>query len=155
MKTCFLWSIFLYIQTNLSFQSHHAFSKMRCLDVHTNLHLSIICRCKHSSSALVTLPWWKMKRPLQLEEQVLCGLPEVVQHRVIGEPQHVWEQNSLCVISAQPVGWRAISQALWINLWQDLSRIKQNWMFNLTCPRAESSLVINQDREDWIWPTLG
>lgn len=37
-----------------------------------------------------------MKRPLQLEEQVLGGLPEVVQHWVIGEPQRVWEQHSLC-----------------------------------------------------------
>lgn len=24
------------------------------------------------------------------------GLPEVVQHWVIGEPQRVWEQHSLC-----------------------------------------------------------
>lgn len=41
--------------------------------------------------------------------------------------------------SAQLVGWRAISQALWINLWQDPSRIKQNWAFNLTCHDREFS----------------
>lgn len=40
-----------------------------------------------------------MKRPLQLEEQVLCGLPEAVQRRVIREPQRVWEQNNLCFFS--------------------------------------------------------
>lgn len=66
-----------------------------------------------------------------------------------------WLHRAVCVISAQPVGWRAILQALWINLWQDISRIKQNWMFNLTCPRAESSPVISWDREAWMWPTLG
>lgn len=49
---------------------------------------------------LLMLPGWNMKRPLQLEEQVPCGLPEVVQHGVIGEPQlSVWEQNNLCYFS--------------------------------------------------------
>lgn len=77
-----------------------------------------------------------------------CNTGSLESHSVLGS-------RTVCVISAQPVGWRAISQALWINLWQDLLRIKQNCMFNLTCPRAESSLVINQDREDCVWPTLG
>lgn len=71
------------------------------------------------------------------------------------ESHSMFGNSAVYVISAQPVGWRAILQALWINLWQDISRIKQNWMFNLTCPRAESSPVISRDREAWMWPTLG
>lgn len=153
MNTSFLWTTIIYIQTNLSLQSHYAFSNICCLDVQTNLHLSIICRCKHSANSSHChdgkwndLSSWKNK--CCVGSLKWCNTGSLESHSVFGN-------RTVCVISAQPVGWRAISQALWINLWQELSRIKLNWTFNLTCPRAESSLVINQDREDWIWPLLG
>lgn len=79
------------------------FSKTCCLAVHTNLHLSINCRCKISSSECLMLPRWNMKQPAQLEEQVLCGLPEVVRHWLghwratacMGTEQSVLFQHSL------------------------------------------------------------
>lgn len=42
------------------------------------------------------VPQRRMKWSLQLEAQALCGLPDVVLNRVIGEPRRVWEQHGLC-----------------------------------------------------------
>lgn len=115
--------------------------------VQINLHLSIIFQGKYSANSSSCLRG-EMKRPLQLEEQVLCGLPEAVQRRVIREPQRVWEQNNLCYFST--VCWMEGPSTSIMDY--SLAGSRQNQ------PKWDvfTSRVLDLwwlDREDWVWPT--
>lgn len=88
-----------------------------------------------------------MKRPLQLEEQVLCGLPEVVQHWVIGEPQHVWEHNSLCFFQHSLLDEGPFHRHYGLIFGRIPPGSSKTGRLTSRVT-IESSLVINQDRED-------
>ncbi|MEQ2243358.1 hypothetical protein ILYODFUR_006254 [Ilyodon furcidens] len=59
----------------------------------------------HRLCELLVMPGRKMKRYLQLEERVLCGLPEVVQHWVIeSRSAYLGTEQQSVLFQQQPVG---------------------------------------------------
>lgn len=107
------------------------------------------------SSGLFLVPRCNMKRPLQLEDQVVCG-PYEVEHaaRNHWRTTACFGNGTICVILAQPVGWEGYITSIMDLCLAQYPQNQLNWMLNLTCPLAESFLLTSWDRKNRMWPSL-